>query len=87
MDEGKRTNPAAATPPAADDADTGAQTAARHEEATSSNTLKDLQQADSTASPGETASSDSSSSAPSPDGMLGNADGETADGKDSGGPM
>jgi hypothetical protein len=85
MDEGKRTNPAAT--PAADDADTNAQTAARREEATSSNTLNDLQQTDSTASRSDTTESGSSTSAPSPDGMPDNAGGATADGRDSGGPM
>jgi hypothetical protein len=84
MDEGKQKNPAT---PTADAADTGAQTAARREEATSGSTLNDLQQTDSDASQSETSSSDSSSSAPSPDGMPGDTGGGTADGRDSGGPM
>lgn len=84
MDESKQTNPPA------DAADTGTQTAARHEEATSAATLSDLQQTqtDSAASPGGTSESSDSSSAPSPDGTPDTTDsGGTADGKDSGGPM
>ena len=86
MDEAKQTNPAAT----ADAADTGAQkTAARQEEATSSDTLSDLQQTqtDADASPGATSESSDSSSAPSPDGTPDTARGGTADGRDSGGPM
>ena len=67
-----------------------ADTDARHEEATSSDTLSDLQhnQADSAASQSGTTNSSDSSSAPSPDGMPdSSAGGGTADGKDSGGPM
>jgi hypothetical protein len=87
MDEAKQTKPANA------DADTGAQTAARHDEATSGDTLSDLQQAqtDPAASQGRTSgsgdSTSDSSSAPSPDGMPDNTGGGTADGRDSGGPM
>jgi hypothetical protein len=87
MDEGKRAN--SATDITADTADTGAQTAARHEEATSGDTLNDLQQTqtDSGVAGSETSESSGSSSAPSPDGMPDNTSGGTADGRDSGGPM
>ena len=71
------------------DADTtSAQTSARQEEATNSDTLSDLQrsQTDPAAAQESDAASDSSS-APSPDGMPDNTSGGTADGKDSGGPM
>ncbi|MDQ1612683.1 MAG: hypothetical protein QOG00_2614 [Pyrinomonadaceae bacterium] len=84
MDEGKQTNPNA------DAADTGAQTAARQEEATSSDTLSDLQgsQTDTPASQGGASESSDSSNAPSPDGTPDTSSGGgTADGKDSGGPM
>ena len=83
MDEAKQTNPAT------EDTDTGAQNAARQEEATSSDTLSDLQQSQtgSAASQGGTSDASDSSSAPSPDGMPDNTGGGTADGKDSGGPM
>ncbi|HEX8633819.1 MAG TPA: hypothetical protein VF703_06680 [Pyrinomonadaceae bacterium] len=65
MDEAKQTNPPKT------DADTGAQTDARHEEATSHETLSDLQetQIDSAASQSATSESSDSSSLPSPDGM------------------
>ncbi|MDX6270245.1 MAG: hypothetical protein QOD28_1468 [Acidobacteriota bacterium] len=83
MDEGKQTNPNA------DAADTGAQTAARQEEATSSDTLRDLQesQTDTPASQGGTSESSDSSNAPSPDGTPDTSSGRTADDKDSGGPI
>ncbi|HEX8129575.1 MAG TPA: hypothetical protein VF527_10775 [Pyrinomonadaceae bacterium] len=84
MDEAKQKNPATA------DADTDApKTAARQEEATSSETLSDLQQTqiDSPASQGGTSESSDSSSAPSPDGTPDTTRGGTADGRDSGGPM
>ncbi len=87
MDEGKRAD--SATDTAADAADTGAQTVARQEEATSGETLNDLQQTqtDSSASQSETSESSDSTSAPSPDGMPDNTSGENADVRDSGGPM
>jgi Flp pilus assembly protein TadG len=87
MDEGKQAN--SATNTMADAADTGAQTAARQEEATSGDTLNDLQQTqnDAGASGGETSESSDASSAPSPDGMPDNTSGENADVRDSGGPM
>ncbi len=84
MDEAKQTSAGS------DPTDTGAQkNSARQEEATSSDTLSDLQQtqADTTASTGETSESSDSSSTPSPDGTPDTASGRTADGKDSGGPM
>lgn len=84
MDEAKQTNPGSGA------ADTGAQeNAARREEATSSETLNDLQQsqADTAASTGESSESSDSSSTPSPDGMPDTTGGHTADGRDSGGPM
>jgi hypothetical protein len=86
MDETKSTNPPTTT---ADAADTGAQNAARHEEATSTDTLSELQQTqtDSASSQSETSDSSDSSSAPSPDGTPDNTRGGTADGRDSGGPM
>jgi hypothetical protein len=84
MDETKQTNP-----PPADTADTAAHNDARHEEATSSDTLSELQrtQTDPAASQGGTSASSDSSSAPSPDGMPDTTSGGTADGRDSGGPM
>ena len=83
MEEAKETQPAAS------DADTDAQTSARHDEATSSDTLSDLQQAQADSVPTQSAISDASdsSTAPSPDGMPDTNNGGTADGKDSGGPM
>ncbi|HEX8456837.1 MAG TPA: hypothetical protein VF656_05925 [Pyrinomonadaceae bacterium] len=79
MDEAKQANPGSDTE----------KTGARQAEATSSDTLSDLQQAqaDPTTSTGETSRSSDSSSAPSPDGTPGNEHGGTADGRDSGGPM
>ncbi|HZH91248.1 MAG TPA: hypothetical protein VEX70_11595 [Pyrinomonadaceae bacterium] len=87
MDETKQANPPDATTTANDD--TGAQNTARHAEATSSDTLSELQdtQTDSAASQSGASESSDSSSAPSPDGMPDNTGGGTADGKDSGGPM
>jgi hypothetical protein len=85
MDEAKPKNDHAD----ADDT-TGAQTSARQEEATNSDTLSDLQrsQTDPTAAQeGDTTATSDSSSAPSPDGMPDNTSGGTADGRDSGGPM
>jgi len=75
--------------PITTDADTGAQTAARHDEATSSDTLSDLQQTqtDSATTQSETSEASDSSSAPSPDGTPDTNRGSTADGRDSGGPM
>jgi hypothetical protein len=83
MEEAKQTKPGAESD------DTSAQTDARQEEATSSDTLSDLQQtqSDSAASPGETSGASDSKSAPAPDGTPDTARGSTADGKDSGGPM
>jgi hypothetical protein len=83
MDEAKQTKPAAAND------DTSAQSAARQDEATSSDTLSDLQQSqtDSAASQSETSGASDSTSAPAPDGTPDTARGGTADGRDSGGPM
>jgi hypothetical protein len=84
MDEAKQSNPGSDTE----------NTGARQAEATSSDTLSDLQQAqaDTTTSTGETSTgetsrSSDSSSAPAPDGTPDNERGGTADGRDSGGPM
>ena len=84
MDESKQTKPGD---------DTNAQTAARQDEATSSDTLSDLQQtqtdsaaANNTAR-GETSGASSSSSTPAPDGTPDASRGGSADGRDSGGPM
>ncbi|MCA1555725.1 MAG: hypothetical protein LC747_03445 [Acidobacteria bacterium] len=77
------------TKPGTSDAVTGAQTAARHNEATSSDTLSDLQQTqiDSASTQSETSDASDSSSAPSPDGSPDTTRGGTGDGRDSGGPM
>jgi hypothetical protein len=85
MDEPKRTN----SPATADAAGAGTHNAARHEEATSSDTLSDLQQTqtDSTAAQSGASAASDSSSAPSPDGTPDTTSGVTADGRDSGGPM
>ena len=83
MDEAKRTKPDAGSD------DTSAQSAARQDEATSSDTLSDLQktQTGSAAAPGETSGASDSASAPAPDGTPDSTRGGTADGRDSGGPM
>jgi hypothetical protein len=83
MEEAKQTKPGA------HEDDTSAQTAARQDEATSSDTLSDLQQTqtDSAASLGETSGASDSKSAPAPDGTPDTTRGSTADGRDSGGPM
>ena len=83
MDKTKGANPTAG------DADTDAQTVARQQEATSSDTLSDLQETQSDPSTSQTGSSGSSgsSSTPSPDGAPDTTRGGTADGRDTGGPM
>ncbi len=81
MDEPKQTNPPAS------DAGTGAQTAARREEATSTDTLSELQKTQTDSPAYQSATSASSDSAPSPDGTPDNTGDGTADGRDSGGPM
>lgn len=83
MEEAKQTKPDAASQ------DASAQTAARHDEATSSDTLSDLRQTetDSAAAQGETSGASDSESAPAPDGTPDTTRGGTADGRDSGGPM
>jgi hypothetical protein len=81
MEEAKQTKPTAGSD------DKSAQTAARQDEATSSDTLSDLQQTDSTASQGETSGASDSHSAPAPDGTPDTTHGESGDGRDSGGPM
>jgi hypothetical protein len=77
------------TKPGTSDADIDAQTAARHQEATSSDTLGDLQQTqiDPASTHSETSDASNSSSAPSPDGTPDTTRGSTADRRDSGGPM
>ena len=89
MDEGKQTKPSTDAAK-----DTSAETAARQDEATSSDTLSDLQQTqtDSTAAAAQSdasgaSGSSSSSSAPAPDGTPDTSRGGSADGRDSGGPM
>jgi hypothetical protein len=86
MDEGKQTKPSTDAAK-----DTSAETAARQDEATSSDTLSDLQQTqiDSTAatSESETSGASGSSPAPAPDGTPDTSRGGSADGRDSGGPM
>jgi hypothetical protein len=83
MEEAKQTKPSA------ENDDTSAQTAARQDEATSSDTLSDLQQTqnDSAASQSETSDTSDAKSAPAPDGTPDTTRGGTADGRDSGGPM
>jgi hypothetical protein len=83
MEEAKETKPDTR------DADTATQTAARHDDATSGDTLSDLQQTqtDSATTQSETSGASDSSSAPSPDGTPDTTRGGTADGRDSGGPM
>jgi hypothetical protein len=83
MEEAKQTNSGAGSD------DTSAQTAERQDEATSSDTLSDLQQgqADPAASQSETSGASDSESAPAPDGTPDTTRGGTADGRDSGGPM
>lgn len=83
MDEGKQTKPGD---------DTSAQIDARHDEATSSETLSDIKQAqtDTTStsdSASETSGESDSNSAPAPDGTPDTTRGGTADDRDSGGPM
>ena len=78
MDEGKQTKPGD---------DTSAQNAARHDEATSSETLGDIKQTQPATSQGETTEASDSNRAPAPDGTPDNTRGGTADGRDSGGPM
>ena len=82
MEEAKQTKPTTGE-------DTDTQTAARHEDATSSDTLSDMQetQSDSGSSQSGSSGSSNSTSTPAPDGMPGNSGDGTADGKDSGGPM
>jgi hypothetical protein len=81
MEETKETKP---------DADTDAQTAARHEDATSSDTLSDVQETQSdpgSSQPGDSGSS-SATSTPAPDGTPApSGGGGAADGRDTGGPM
>ena len=85
MNEGKQTKPDT------DAEDTSAQTAARQDEATSSDTLSDLQQTQTDSAAASTESENSgasdSSSAPAPDGTPDTSRGGSADGRDSGGPM
>jgi hypothetical protein len=82
MDERKQTKSGA------DADDASAQTAARQDEATSSDTLSDLQQTQTDpAAQGKTSGASGSSSAPAPDGTPDTSRGGTADGRDSGGPM
>ena len=79
MEEAKKTKP-----------DAGAETAARHDEATSSDTLSDVQQTQTDSATMQSGTSDASdsSSAPSPDGTPDTTrGGGTADGRDTGGPM
>jgi len=82
MDEGKQSKPG----------DASAETAARHDEATSSETLGDMKQAQTDSAAASSASSETSGesdskSAPAPDGTPDTTRGGTADGRDSGGPM
>lgn len=82
MDEGKQMKPNA------DAGDASAETAARQDEATSSDTLSDLQQSQTdSAAQGNTSGASDSSSAPAPDGTPDPSRGGSADGRDSGGPM
>ena len=86
MEESKQTKDGTAS----DDAN--AQTAARQDDATSSDTLSDLQQTQtdsnaSSSSPGETSGASDSKSAPAPDGTPDTTRGGSGDGRDSGGPM
>jgi hypothetical protein len=83
MEEAKQTKPGAAS----DDA--SAQTVARQDEATNSDTLSDIQQTqiDSAAAQNETTAASDSNSAPAPDGTPDNTRGASGDGRDSGGPM
>lgn len=83
MEEAKQTKSGAGSD------DKSAQTAARQDEATSSDTLSDLQQGqtDSATSQGETSGGSDSESAPAPDGTPDTTRGGTADGRDTGGPM
>jgi hypothetical protein len=83
MEEAKQTQPGAGRN------DPSAQTAERQDEATSSDTLSDLQQgqADSATAQGETSGASDSESAPAPDGTPDTTRGGTADGRDTGGPM
>jgi hypothetical protein len=80
MDEGKPTKPGD---------DTSAQNAARHDEATSSETLSDIKQTQTqpATAQDETSGASDSKSAPAPDGTPDTTRGGTADGRDSGGPM
>ncbi len=63
--------------------------AARKEEATSSDTLGDLEQTEqvSTASTGATNDSSDNSAVPAPDGTPDPERGDNSDGRDTGGPM
>lgn len=82
MDEGKQTKPNM------DAGDTSAETAARQDEATSSDTLNDLQQNQTdSAAQSKTSGASDSSSAPAPDGTPDTSRDGSADGRDSGGPM
>ena len=79
MDEGKQTKPGG---------DTSAQNAARHDEATSSETLSDMKQTRPADAQGETSATSDSNSAPAPDGTPDTTrGGNSGDGRDSGGPM
>ena len=78
MDEGKQTKPGD---------DTSTQTDARHDEATSSETLSDMKQTQPASASSETSGVSDSNSAPAPDGTPDTTRGGTADGRDSGGPM
>ena len=82
MDEGKQSKAGAGD-------DTSAQNAARHDEATSSETLSDMKQTQPAPAQGETSgASRDSNSAPAPDGTPDTARGSNSgDGRDSGGPM
>jgi hypothetical protein len=82
MDEGNQTKPGDAGSD-----DTSAQNAARHDEATSSETLSDLKQTQPATTQGETSGAPDSNSAPAPDGTPDTTRGDSGDGRDSGGPM
>ena len=79
MEESKRTKP-----------DTAAATEARHEEATSGDTLSDVRESqrdDSGAAQSGNSGSSDSASTPAPDGTPETSGDGTADGRDTGGPM
>ncbi|HEX8423484.1 MAG TPA: hypothetical protein VF634_08735 [Pyrinomonadaceae bacterium] len=81
MDEAKQTKHGVGS------GDASAQSAARQDEATNSDTLSDLQKTQTDSAQSDTSGASDSASAPAPDGTPDPAGGGTADGRDSGGPM